>query len=205
MNDAELSEPKQVREFVDASATLNFKPVSQAESYQWIARTLKRFNYFKLSKADKGTVKSYILKVTNYSRAQLYRLFEQYKRKSWIGEKRQKRNSFTSIYNHEDILLLAETDICHQTLSGPATKKLFERGYYVFTEQRYERLAHISVAHIYNLRKREIYCDKRRHFTKTQRTAVKIGERRKPAPNGAPGYLRIDTVHFFRQFMKIKS
>lgn len=85
---------------------------------------------------------------------------------------------------------MAKTDICHQTLSGPATKKLFERGYYVFTEQRYERLAHISVAHIYNLRKREIYCDKRRHFTKTQRTTVNIGERRKPAPNGAPGYLR---------------
>jgi hypothetical protein len=195
MNDAELSELKQVREFIDASATLNFKPVNQVESYKWIARTLKRFNYFKLSKTDKGTVKAYILKVTNYSRAQLYRLFEQYKRKNWIGEKRQKRNRFTNIYNRDDILLLADTDECHQTLSGPATKKLFERGYAVFADKRYERLAHISVAHIYNLRKRETYCDKRRHFTKTQRTAVKIGERRKPAPNGAPGYLRIDTVH----------
>ena len=31
--------------------------------------------------------------------------------------------------------------------------------------------------------------------TKTQATKVNIGERKKPAPNEEPGYLRIDTVH----------
>ena len=34
-----------------------------------------------------------------------------------------------------------------------------------------------------------------RHFEKTRPTAIQIGERRKPAPNGQPGFLRIDTVH----------
>lgn len=53
-----------------------------------------------------------------------------------------------------DILLLAETDKCHQTLSGTTTKKLFERAYKIFNDNRYERLSNISVAHIYNLRKK---------------------------------------------------
>lgn len=42
---------------------------------------------------------------------------------------------------------------------------------------------------------RYFYRDKRRHFTKTQRAMVAMGERRRPQPNGQPGYLRIDTVH----------
>jgi len=33
------------------------------------------------------------------------------------------------------------------------------------------------------------------HCEKTRPARVSIGERRKPAPNGVPGYLRIDTVH----------
>ena len=32
-------------------------------------------------------------------------------------------------------------------------------------------------------------------FTKTQAVQRSIGERRKPEPNGKPGYLRVDTVH----------
>jgi transposase InsO family protein len=195
MNDTELKELSQVQNFINGTGPIRFKPVTQAESYAWLARTLKRFDYFKLSKGNRGVVRAYLKKVTGYSRAQLNRLISQYKRKRWIGERRRPRNSFTTLYTREDILLLAETDECHQTLSGTATKKLFERGYNVFKEARYERLAGISVAHIYNLRKCHLYQNKRRHFTKTQRSMVAIGERRKPHPNGEPGYLRIDTVH----------
>ena len=188
MNDTELLEINQVREFVNASGSIVFSPANQAESYEWIARTLKRFNYFKISKIEKGTVRAYLVKRTGYSRAQLNRLIAQYRKSHWIGKKHRTRNCFAKSYTQADILLLVETDECHQTLSGTATKKLFERGYDVFKDDRYERLSRISVAHIYNLRKR-------RHFTKTQRSMVAIGERRKPNSNGAPGYLRIDTVH----------
>ena len=195
MNDTELLELNQVREFVNASCGIVFSPVNRTESYEWLARTLKRFNYYKLSKTDKGTVRAYLAKRTGYSRAQLNRLIAQYRENHWIGKKHRIRNCFAKSYTQEDILLLAETDECHQTLSGTATKKLFERGYNLFKDDSYERLSHISVAHIYNLRKHNLYCSKRRHFTKTQRSMVIIGERRKPNPNGAPGYLRIDTVH----------
>jgi transposase InsO family protein len=90
---------------------------------------------------------------------------------------------------------LAQTDEAHQTLSGPATKKLFERAYQIYGDSAYERLAFISVSHLYNLRKSDFYQRQRHHFTKTQKSPVQIGERRKPNPQGQPGYIRIDTVH----------
>lgn len=195
MNDSELKAVPEVKTFLNGAGPVHFKSFQQKETYAWIAGSLKRFNYFKLPKKDKGTVHAYLKKVTGYSRAQLNRLILQYKKKRWIGETRRPRNSFTTRYTHEDILLLAQTDECHQTLSGPATKKLFERGYEVFKDNRHERLVNISVAHIYNLRKTHCYQNKRRYFTKTQRSVVTIGERRKPNPNGQPGYLRLDTIH----------
>ena len=59
----------------------------------------------------------------------------------------------------------------------------------------YERLATISVSHLYNLRQSTTYTRQRRHFEKTRPKVSSIGERRKPRPNGKPGYIRIDTVH----------
>ncbi len=104
-------------------------------------------------------------------------------------------NTFARQYTREDILLLAKTDEAHQTLSGATTKKLFERAYTLYGDEAYRRLSNISVAHIYNLRKSPTYQCQRRHFTKTQSSSVTIGLRRKPQPDGQPGYIRIDTVH----------
>ena len=87
MNDTELLEINQVREFVNASNSIVFSPANKAESYEWIARILKRFNYFKISKIDKGAVRAYLKKRTCYSRAQLNRLIAQYRKNHWIGKK----------------------------------------------------------------------------------------------------------------------
>ena len=51
------------------------------------------------------------------------------------------------------------------------------------------------MAQIYRLRRRRAYRQRRLHFTKTRPTAVSIGERRRPDPQGQPGFLRVDTVH----------
>ena len=51
------------------------------------------------------------------------------------------------------------------------------------------------MAQIYRLRRRSAYRQRRLHFTKTRPTAVSIGERRRPDPQGQPGFLRVDTVH----------
>ncbi len=94
-----------------------------------------------------------------------------------------------------DVVLLAHTDSLHNTLSGLATKKLMERAFELFRDVRYERLAGISVAHLYNLRQRESYQRRRQVWTKTRPVSIAIGERRAPAPNNQPGYLRLDCVH----------
>jgi transposase InsO family protein len=83
----------------------------------------------------------------------------------------------------------------HNTLSGLATKKLMERAFGVFGDARYERLAVISVGHLYNLRRRPIYQQLRQVWTKTRSVTIAIGERRAPSPNHQPGYLRVDSVH----------
>jgi len=194
MNDNKLDSPDAIKTFLDGTSKLDFQ-VSKASRYEWIAGTLKRTNYFKLKKKDKGPVCQYMERMTGYSWSQLKRLIAQYRQKRWIGKTASNRHTFAKQYTQSDILLMAQTDEAHQTLSGPATKKLFERAYQVYSDPAYERLASISVSHLYNLRKGDFYQRQRRHFTKTQRSDVSIGERRKPNPQGKPGYIRIDTVH----------
>ena len=105
------------------------------------------------------------------------------------------RHAFPRRFTATDGALLAETDALHSTLSGPTTKKLMERALLIFGDARVERLAGISVSHLYNLRGGTPYQRTRRHWTKTRPTGVPIGQRRAPQPNGRPGYLRIDRVH----------
>lgn len=90
---------------------------------------------------------------------------------------------------------MAEVDEAHETLSGPATQKILYREYHEYGQAEYERLARISVAHLYNLRKSRTYRQRRVAYQLTRPTAVSIGERRKPDPQGKPGFLRVDTVH----------
>lgn len=194
MNDTKLNSSKAIKKFLAGTDKVNFE-VSKEERYKWIAGTLKRTNYFKLSKKDKGPVIEYMERVTGYSWAQLKRLIRQYKEKNWIGRKNAERHTFAKKYTNNDLLLLVKTDEAHQTLSGAATKNLFERALKIYNDNAYENLAKISVSHLYNLRHGDFYQRQRRHFTKTQRSAVQIGERRKPKPQGKPGYIRIDTVH----------
>jgi len=195
MNDQNMKSLAQVREFTQGTQSIELHFDTQAEVYAWIARTLKRFEYDQLGKRDKGVVLAYLLQVTGYTRQHLTKLIKQYRDNHWIGNKRQQRHTFSKRYTREDIVLLAKTDRHHQTMSGGATKKLFERALTIFNDERYERLSQISISHIYNLRKTKTYRQRYQHFEKTHATKNKIGERRKPKPDGKPGYLRVDTVH----------
>ena len=125
--------------------------------------------------------------MTGLSRAQITRLIQQYRQGGELQPARYRRHRFARKYTPADVELLAAVDEAHETLSGPATRKILEREYQQYQQREYERLAGISVAQIYRLR--------RLHFTKTRPTAVSIGERRRPDPQGQPGFLRVDTVH----------
>ncbi|MFQ5356529.1 MAG: hypothetical protein ACE5DY_08630 [Mariprofundaceae bacterium] len=80
-------------------------------------------------------------------------------------------------------------------VSGTAIKAFFQRAFEVYGDQRFARLAGISVSHIYNLRKSKVYQRCRRKFIRTHGVKVNIGECCKPRPNGVPGHLRVDSVH----------
>lgn len=194
MNDDSLSSPADIRAYLDGTSKVNLR-VSAEQRYAWLAKIIKQTAYLWLPKKDKAPVLEYMRRMTGYSRQHLTRLIAQYRKHRWIGNKYPKRNSFSKHYTREDVLLLAATDEAHGTLSGAATKKLFERAYLVFGDLAYERLAKISVSHIYNLRGSDTYKRKRVVLNNTNPTSIKIGERRKPHPNNQPGYLRIDTVH----------
>ena len=69
------------------------------------------------------------------------------------------------------------------------------RAFATYGDVRYERLATISTAHLYNLRKRAGYTERRRYWAQTQPTRVSIGERHAPVPEGRPSFIHLDSVH----------
>lgn len=195
MNDEQLRTLADLQGFLDGTVMMDFA-VAADERYSFIARTVKRFGYVQLKRSDKAIVLRFLERVSGYSRQQIARLVKRgSERRAMTKRYRGSRTSFARTYTGADILLLAKTDTLHSTLSGLATKKLMERAYGLFGDVRYQRLADISVAHLYNLRKRPSYQHQRQVWTKTRPTGIPIGERRAPAPNNRPGYLRVDSVH----------
>ena len=186
---------EQIRAFMAASEEVEFEGKSRKEVYEWLRTTLVAQEYHRQGKAAKGVVKAYLEKMTGLSRAQITRLVGQYIETGEIKEEVSKRRRFPAFYTREDIELLAAVDEVHETLSGPATIQIMYRELHEFNKLEYERLAGISVGHLYNLRGGAQYRNKRTVFEKTKPTAVGIGERRKPEPNGQPGHVRVDTVH----------
>lgn len=191
-----LTTIEELEHFIQGNQSVAFTVLGDKhERYQFIQKTLIKFRYFTLSKPDKGVLNRYIRKMTGYSRQQLTRLIKQYKDVGRIKWRPCRSNGFSTTYDKNDIKLLVEMDTRHEDICGHAIKKLCERAYNKFEQKEYQTLANISVSHLYNLRKSNGYQKQRRVFTKTQARQVAIGERRKPQPNGQPGYIRIDTVH----------
>lgn len=195
MNVKHLQTLQQVIDFLHGSNAFEPAPARQAERYQWIDQTLRHFRYASHSKADKGVLIAYLCRMSGYSRQQITRLIGRYGKQGKLIWSVTPAKGFVSRYRAEDVRLLAEIDALHDTPSGPAVKKLCERAWQRFGDLRFERLAGISVAHLYNLRKRSEYRKIRVVHDKTRPVKNAIGVRRKPDPQGRPGFIRIDTVH----------
>jgi transposase InsO family protein len=196
MNINDLTTIEQLEQFLTGTRSIAFLVASNKKDiYRDIQRTLVRFRYPTLNKGSKGLVVRFLIKITGYSRQQITRLIKQYCVTGKIERQQRIYQGFERLYTVEDIRLLASLDERHNTLSGPATKKLCERAYAIFKQTQYQRLAGISVAHLYNLRKSKPYLRQRYTFEKTRPKVALIGERKKPRANGEPGFIRIDTVH----------
>jgi len=197
MNEQQLNTVAQLRAFLNGTQEVQFEPSGEdTQRYAFITAVVKRLRYRKLARADKGVVLRYLERTVGYSRQHLTRLV----RRALRGEVLAKRYTapaagFPRTFLAADVALLAQTDALHGTLSGPATKCLMQRAVTLFKDTRYERLAGISVSHLYNLRRAQGYETRRRHWTQTQGHRVPIGVRRAPTPEGRPGFIRIDSVH----------
>ncbi len=186
---------EQIRAFLEASEPVGFEGRKREEVYGFVNQTLRQQRYQELKRSGRGLIRRYLAKMTGLSRAQITRLVTMYQQGEEVKPKPYRRHRFRQQYTGEDIELLATVDAAHETLSGPATQKILYREYHDFRQGGYERLARLSVAQLYRLRKSRRYREQRLTYQPTRPTQVSIGERRRPDPQGRPGYLRVDTVH----------
>jgi transposase InsO family protein len=195
MDDSEAVSLEQIRAFLAGSGEVRFAGVRRADVYGWVERTVVRHEYAGLSRAGKGLVRRYMARMTGLSRAQVTRLITAHRKTGRVKAAAYQRRKFATRYTAGDVDLLAYVDRAHGNLSGPATKRILEREYADYGQAAYQRLARISVAQIYRFRNSAAYRQRNTTYRPTRPTVIPIGERRKPRPQGWPGYLRIDTVH----------
>ena len=195
MQEIENPSLEQMRAFLEGSQEVHFHAEGRADIYAWVDRTLRQQRYAKQSRETKGLVRRFVGKMTGLSRAQVTRLISQFVKTQGVKPTVYRRRRFRRRYTTADVVTLVEVDQAHGRLSGPATCAILKREYDVFGNQQYKRLAAISNGHLYNLRNSVGYRRQRIDYTATRPTPVSIGERRKPTPEGRPGFVRIDTVH----------
>jgi len=198
MNEGQVRTLEQVRQVVAGTQALEFRRAEDDEGrYAWIESVLRRFDYRQLPRSERGPVLAYVQHLSGYSRAQVTRLVSRWTvGKRLVKEYRAPEHAFARRYTAADVALLAEVDRAMDTLSGPATACVLRRQRDVFGDTRFQRLGSISVGHLYNLRNSAPYRAQRVVLTKTRPTqAATIGVRKAPAPEGRPGFIRIDSVH----------
>jgi hypothetical protein len=195
MDDSAPMSVEQIQAFLAGSSEVRFAGQHRDDKYAWTEQTLVRHEYAGLSRAEKGVLRQYLARMTGLSRAQMTRLITSYAETGHVKAAAYQRSKFASVYTKADVELLAYVDKSHGNLSGPATKRILEREHSEYGQAAYERVAGISVAQIYRFRNSEFYRKRNISYQPTRPTLIPIGERRKPRPQGRPGYLRIDTVH----------
>jgi len=201
MDESRLNTITQIEEFLGASTQVGFSAHGgDTERYAHISRVLRRFDYPRRSKPERGVLLAYLRHTSGYSRSQLTRLVARWEENRLAPQPLAKRYAapaapFARKYTGADVELLVAMDRANEDVCGPAIAHLLRRAYSVYGDARYERLATLSVSHLYNLRKSTGYQTQRTSFTKTRPVCNPIGVRKAPRPNGRAGWVRIDTVH----------
>ena len=136
---------------------------------------LRQQQYGQQGRKARGLLRRYLEKMTGLSRAQVTRLIARYRASGTVQLVPYRRHRFAQRYTRADIELLARVDEAHETLSAPATRRILEREYRQYGKPEYARLATISVAHLYNLRRQQRYRERRLTYQKTKPTTVSIG------------------------------
>ena len=180
MDESKLRTIAQLEEFLKATPELRFSGLTvraDGERYEHISRVLRRFDYPNRTKHERGVVLAYLQRTSGYSRAQIKRLVSRFHANHLapvplVSRYRAPASPFARKYTPDDIELLAEMDRANEDVCGPAVVHLFQRALNVYGDKRYERLAKLSVSHLYNLRKSAGYQAIRLSFTKTRAVCI---------------------------------
>jgi len=198
MNDSIIS-IAQVTELIKAAEAIGVDGVERTdgidEVYQWMTGLLVRLRYCFLKKKEKGAVRRYLTLYGGYTKSHTDHLIAEYRDTGKIVRKERTQPAFPRVYTSADIALLADVAEGYQHQNGRALKEVCREMFGVYHDVRFERLANISVSQLYLLKKTEVFKTKALHYTKTRAVQVPIGERKKPYPEGKPGFLRVDSVH----------
>ena len=195
MDDNHIMSVAQLTELVKFGKCVKFNSSNKRQTYEWIGRTLGRFHYFSESKKNRGIIKNYVTAMTGYSEGQIDKLIAMKKKFGRIFVRERTQHSFPKKYEASDVALLAESTFLLNHPNGRAVKQMMKDMYHLYGDNRFEKLQHISVSHFYNLRKTRQYESHILFIKKTCATNANIGIRKKPRPDGKPGFLRVDSVH----------
>jgi len=195
MEEDDTFSTEQIAAFLDGSAEVTFRLESRAETYAWMQATLVQQQYWSCAKKERGEIRALLSKLSGKSLPQVTRLIRRQREEGQIRVHAARHPAFPVKYTPADLALLIEVDRAHGWLGGPATCMILQREWTVFGKREYANLAEISASHLYNLRNSVAYRQATRDIHHTEPSGVRIGERRRPDPNGIPGYLRVDSVH----------
>ena len=75
MNEAQVRTLEQVRQVLAGTQALEFQAAADdGARYAWIESVLRRFEYRRLARSERGPVLAYLQRLSGYSRAQITRL-----------------------------------------------------------------------------------------------------------------------------------
>jgi hypothetical protein len=155
MDETQLRTIEQIEQFLEGSAEVAFTAHGcDVERYAHISRVLKRFDYPRCNKHDRGVLLRYLQHTSGYSRAQVTRLVKQWYTNRLASIPLAKRYRapaapFARKYTALDIELLVEMDKAHEDVCGPAITHLLKRAFHDYGDARFERLAKLSSSHLY--------------------------------------------------------
>ena len=185
---------QQIEQFLLAAKEVRFEASQRKEIYGWVERLLCQQEYVGQGRRARGLLRRYLGKMTGLSRAQLTRLVGRYLATGRVQIKTSHRHRFPTRYTRADIELLAQVDEAHETLSGPATRRIFERefGQYGKLDSSAWPQSPTGICTTYAAP---------RAIASASRITKKRGPAQWPLASAAvpirkgAGYVRVDTVH----------
>jgi len=195
MNDDHIVSVAQLFDIVQQRSGIRFESKDRKEAYPWIEKTLIRFRYGRETRKHKGIIKRYLIMMTGYSERMIDKLIQRKKETKKVLPMERTQHTFAAKYTVEDVASLADVMKAHNYPNGKAAVVAMKDMYAIYHDEKFIRLKDLSVSHLYNLKDRRQYQTATLNYTKTNPVSVPIGERRKPRPEGKPGYLRVDSVH----------